>query len=121
MVLNAIDAAERGAEILPRTRLTAARRQGGLWRATLEPNDPGGGPGSGPGGGDGGGRDCCWRFGPVAGDGGSTLADAPQDNADTNILAFRYENLGKDAAFGRIDLEGNLVGLQLHHRLIPSD
>jgi len=37
VVLNAMDAAERGAEILPRTRLTAARREGGLWQATLEP------------------------------------------------------------------------------------
>ncbi|MHA1152402.1 MAG: glycerol-3-phosphate dehydrogenase [Alphaproteobacteria bacterium] len=42
VVLNAIDAAERGAEILPRTRLTAARREGGLWQATLEPSNPGG-------------------------------------------------------------------------------
>ncbi len=44
VVLNAIDAAERGAEILPRTRLTAARREGSLWQATLEPSGAGGGP-----------------------------------------------------------------------------
>ena len=49
VVLNAIDAAERGAEILPRTRLTAARREGGLWQATLEPSHPGGAPGGGNG------------------------------------------------------------------------
>jgi glycerol-3-phosphate dehydrogenase len=48
VVLNAIDAAERGAEILPRTRLAAARREGGLWQATLEPGDPGGNPKGGP-------------------------------------------------------------------------
>ncbi len=49
VVLNAMDAAERGAEILPRTRLTAARRAGGLWHATLEPTRPGGGPKGGDG------------------------------------------------------------------------
>jgi len=43
VVLNAMDAAERGAEILPRTRLTAVRREGGLWQATLEPCRTGGG------------------------------------------------------------------------------
>jgi glycerol-3-phosphate dehydrogenase len=48
VVLNAIDAAERGAEILPRTRLTAVRREGGLWQATLEPSGPGGGVRGGP-------------------------------------------------------------------------
>ncbi len=37
VVLNALDAPERGAEILPRTRLSAARRSGGLWQAVLEP------------------------------------------------------------------------------------
>ena len=36
VVLNAIDAAERGAEILPRTACVAARRENGLWRATLQ-------------------------------------------------------------------------------------
>ncbi len=41
VVLNAMDAAERGAEILPRTRLTAARRIDGLWQATLEPTTGG--------------------------------------------------------------------------------
>ncbi len=51
VVLNAVAAAERGAEILTRTRLTSARREGGLWQATLEPNGSGG-----PGGGQGGGR-----------------------------------------------------------------
>ncbi|BBK32770.1 L-erythritol 4-phosphate dehydrogenase [Stella humosa] len=35
VVLNAIDAAERGARILPRTACVAARREGGLWRAEL--------------------------------------------------------------------------------------
>jgi glycerol-3-phosphate dehydrogenase len=44
VVLNAMDAAERGAEILPRRRLTAARREHGLWQATLESHDPGAGP-----------------------------------------------------------------------------
>ncbi len=44
VVLNAIDAAERGAEILQRTRLTAARREGGLWRAMLESSNPGSAP-----------------------------------------------------------------------------
>jgi glycerol-3-phosphate dehydrogenase len=37
VVLNAIDARERGATILPRTECVAARREGGLWRATLRP------------------------------------------------------------------------------------
>jgi glycerol-3-phosphate dehydrogenase len=36
VVLNAMDAAERGAEILTRTRCTAAQREGGLWSATLQ-------------------------------------------------------------------------------------
>ena len=36
VVLNAIDASERGAEILPRTRCTAARRANGLWYAALD-------------------------------------------------------------------------------------
>ena len=40
VVLNAIDARERGAEILTRTRCTAARRANDLWYAEL---DPGGG------------------------------------------------------------------------------
>jgi glycerol-3-phosphate dehydrogenase len=44
VVLNAMDAAERGAEILPRRRLTAARREHGLWQATLESRDPEGSP-----------------------------------------------------------------------------
>ncbi len=35
VILNLRDAAERGASILPRTRLTSARREGGLWCATL--------------------------------------------------------------------------------------
>ena len=42
VVLNALDAHERGAQILPRTRLAAAQRIDGLWQATLEP--AGGGP-----------------------------------------------------------------------------
>ncbi|HEY5597848.1 MAG TPA: glycerol-3-phosphate dehydrogenase, partial [Kiloniellales bacterium] len=37
VVLNAMDARDRGAEILPRTRCTGARRSNGLWRVTLEP------------------------------------------------------------------------------------
>jgi glycerol-3-phosphate dehydrogenase len=37
VVLNAMDAAERGAEILTRHRCTAARREDGLWSATLRP------------------------------------------------------------------------------------
>jgi glycerol-3-phosphate dehydrogenase len=36
VVLNARDAAARGAEIAVRTRLVAAERDGGLWRLTLE-------------------------------------------------------------------------------------
>jgi glycerol-3-phosphate dehydrogenase len=34
-ILNAVDAAEHGAEIATRTALTAARREGGLWQAEL--------------------------------------------------------------------------------------
>jgi glycerol-3-phosphate dehydrogenase len=37
VVLNAVDAAERGAEILTRTRCAVARRSDGLWYATLRP------------------------------------------------------------------------------------
>jgi len=36
VVLNALDAAERGAEIRPRTELVAARRADGLWHAELK-------------------------------------------------------------------------------------
>ena len=36
VVLAARDAAGRGAEVLTRTRVTRARAEGGLWRATLE-------------------------------------------------------------------------------------
>ncbi len=35
VVLNAVDAAARGARILTRTRLVSARRDGGAWQATL--------------------------------------------------------------------------------------
>ncbi len=35
VVLNAVDAAERGASIRTRTRLVSARREGGVWRAVL--------------------------------------------------------------------------------------
>ncbi len=42
VVLNALDAHERGAEILTRTRCTAARRANGLWYAALDAG--GGGP-----------------------------------------------------------------------------
>jgi glycerol-3-phosphate dehydrogenase len=38
-VANARDAAQHGAEILPRTELVAARRDGGIWRATLRGED----------------------------------------------------------------------------------
>ena len=37
VVLNALDAAEHGAHILPRTRCIAARRQADLWQLTLKP------------------------------------------------------------------------------------
>ena len=37
--LNALDAQARGAEIRVRTRLVRARRDGGVWRATLRPAD----------------------------------------------------------------------------------
>ncbi len=36
VVLNALDARERGARILTRTRCLAARRDGGTWQATIE-------------------------------------------------------------------------------------
>ncbi|CAH1672326.1 glycerol-3-phosphate dehydrogenase [Chelatococcus asaccharovorans] len=39
VVLNAMDAAARGAEILTRTACTAARREGALWHATLTGED----------------------------------------------------------------------------------
>ncbi|MGS1005008.1 glycerol-3-phosphate dehydrogenase [Burkholderia glumae] len=39
VVLNALDARERGAEILTRTRLTAASRDGDTWRAQLQRPD----------------------------------------------------------------------------------
>ena len=42
VVLNLMDAAERGAEVLPQTRCVSARRVDGLWEAVLEPS--GGGP-----------------------------------------------------------------------------
>lgn len=35
VVLNAVDAAERGACVLPRTEVVSALREGGLWHATL--------------------------------------------------------------------------------------
>jgi glycerol-3-phosphate dehydrogenase len=41
VVLNALDARERGAQILTRTRCTAARRANGLWYAELEPGGGG--------------------------------------------------------------------------------
>ena len=43
VVLNALDAAEHGAEVLSRTSCTSARRVDGLWEATLTP--AAGGPG----------------------------------------------------------------------------
>jgi glycerol-3-phosphate dehydrogenase len=39
VVLNALDAKERGAEVLTRTRCTGARRVDDLWEADLEPSD----------------------------------------------------------------------------------
>ena len=39
VVLNALDAAERGARMMPRTKLTAARREGGRWLADLVAED----------------------------------------------------------------------------------
>ena len=36
VALNAVDARERGAEILTRTRCVSARRDGGVWRAVLQ-------------------------------------------------------------------------------------
>jgi glycerol-3-phosphate dehydrogenase len=41
VVLNMLDAAERGAEVLVRTRCSDARRRDGLWQATLTPRDGG--------------------------------------------------------------------------------
>ena len=41
VVLNALDAKERGAEVLTRTRCTAVRREDGIWQARLEPVDGG--------------------------------------------------------------------------------
>jgi len=40
VVLNAIDAAERGAEIRTRTRCARAFREGGIWHAELAATDP---------------------------------------------------------------------------------
>ena len=36
VVLTCVDAAERGADIRPRTEVTRARREGGLWRLSLQ-------------------------------------------------------------------------------------
>jgi glycerol-3-phosphate dehydrogenase len=41
VVLNALDAAARGAEIRVRTRFTGAQRRNGLWEATLTPAEGG--------------------------------------------------------------------------------
>ncbi|PSJ59536.1 glycerol-3-phosphate dehydrogenase [Kumtagia ephedrae] len=41
VVLNARDAESKGADIRPRTRCTAAKREGGLWRLTLQDADVG--------------------------------------------------------------------------------
>ena len=41
VVLNARDAADRGATVLTRTRCVSARREGGLWQATLRDEDSG--------------------------------------------------------------------------------
>lgn len=45
VVLNALDAAERGAAVLPRTRLASAERRADHWEARLEPVDVAGGAG----------------------------------------------------------------------------
>ena len=42
VALNAVDAARRGAEVLTRTAFAGARREGGLWRATLRDAGTGG-------------------------------------------------------------------------------
>ena len=39
VVLNALDARSRGADIRVRTRVTGARREGGMWHATLQARD----------------------------------------------------------------------------------
>ncbi len=39
VVINALDAQAKGADIRVRTRVTGARREGGLWRATLQARD----------------------------------------------------------------------------------
>ncbi len=41
VVLNARDAADRGAEILTRTRMTSAERQGDIWKITLNDQESG--------------------------------------------------------------------------------
>jgi glycerol-3-phosphate dehydrogenase len=41
VVLNARDAADRGAAVLTRTRCVSARREGGLWRASLRDEETG--------------------------------------------------------------------------------
>ncbi len=41
VILNALDAARRGAEVLPRTECVAARRDGGLWHARLKDSTSG--------------------------------------------------------------------------------
>ncbi len=41
VVLNAMDAAERGADIRPRTRVVSARRAGGLWEVEIAPQGGG--------------------------------------------------------------------------------
>ena len=41
VVLNALDAVERGAEVVTRTACSTARREGGIWTATLTPTDGG--------------------------------------------------------------------------------
>jgi glycerol-3-phosphate dehydrogenase len=41
VVLNARDAADRGAAVLTRTRCVSARREGGLWRAVLRDEETG--------------------------------------------------------------------------------
>ena len=41
VVLNAVDAARRGAEVLTRTRCDSLRRENGIWRAVLRDTDSG--------------------------------------------------------------------------------
>ncbi len=41
VVLNAVDAAERGATIMPRTKVVSAVREGDIWKIALDSSEPG--------------------------------------------------------------------------------